>query len=238
MNLTLAFATIMLMSPSLKLSRGAFVGAFDVNGQSITVTMPLGENWISSEQVQREILFRRWKAPLTSAQMAELAKGLEADFAADILFRVFKTRRGYRLLAFLRCISASFGTIVHLGQEQASLSSLDNLSQTIDKVIQSLLSRIPTQIPLATVQLKEGERRIHMIASVGDWKRGAKLIFLRLTRGQIILLGEGQIVMASLLAGGNKWILEADLTEVKDTVRPGDKALQVFKLPKMFAKWQ
>lgn len=235
---SLAFATVMLTVPSLKFSKGAFVGAFNSEGQTMTVTAPSGENWISREQVQREVLFRGWKAPLTSAQMAEVAKGLEADFAVDILVSIVRARRNYRLVIMLRCVSAQFGAITYLSQEQASLSSLNELETVVDKISQILFAKIPKQIPFAIVQLREGERRVHLIAKEGEWKRKSKLLFFRDTGGHLTLLGEGQIVTTDLLIGGSRWLLEADLTEVKFDLRAGDKAIQVFKLPKEFAKLQ
>ncbi|MCS7263492.1 MAG: hypothetical protein NZ805_01515 [Armatimonadetes bacterium] len=235
---SLVMAMVISASPLVKLTKGAFVGAFNTEGQPISVTAPLEGKWVSKEQVQREILFRNLKLPLNSAQMAEVAKGLDADFAADVLVSVSKIRQRYHLLAVLRCVSAYFGTIVHIDQEQSVLSNLDQIASVVDKLAQSMLSRIPNQISLATVQLREGERRVHLTATSGQWKRGLKVIFIKESSGQITLVGEGQIVSASLLAGSNKWLLEADLKDKKLDIRTGDKAIQVFKLPKPFEKWQ
>ncbi len=235
---SLLFAMAMTTATSVKLSKGAFVGAFTANGQAVPVSSPSDERWVSSEQVQREILFRGWKAPLTSAQLAEVAKGLEANFAADVFVSLNKTKGKYRLLAVLRCVSASFESIVHLSQEQAILSSLEEFPQTVDEIAQKLLAKIPAQIPIATVQLRESEKRVHLTALGGEWKRGLKLLFLREIGRQIVLIGEGQIVAANLPVGGNRWLLEAELKLVKDNIRAGDKAIQVFKLPRPFDRWQ
>ncbi len=233
----LAIATMVVAEP-VNLSKGTFIGAFTANGQAITVTAPSGKRWVSSEQVQREVLFRGWKAPLNSAQMAEMAKGLEADFAADVLISITKVRRGYRLLAILRCVSASLASITHLAQEQATLPSLDGLEQAVDKLAQVLIAKIPNQVPIAVVQLRESSGRFHLTATSGDWKRGMKLLFFSETKGQFNLLGEGQIVAANLLLGGSRWLIEADPIEIKAAIRSGDKAIQIFKLPREFARWQ
>lgn len=238
MGWALAFATILLTAPSITLSKGAFVGVFTSNGQPLPCPVPTGERWVSSEQVQRELQFRGWVAPLTNAQMAELAKGLEADFAVDVLVAISKAKRKWRALLVMRVVAASFGEIVQLLQTQTDISGPNELPQVVGQIVPSLLTKFSFQIPVASVQLREGNRRVHLIASGGEWKRRTHLLFFRETGGHKTILGKGRIVAASLPAGGSRWLLEADLTEANTSVRPGDKAIQIFNLPKPFAKWQ
>lgn len=232
------FAATLLAAPSFTLSKGAFVGVFTSDGQSLPFPAPTGERWVSNEQVQRELQFRRWVAPLTNTQMAELAKGLEADFAVDILTATVKVKRGWQVLLVMRVVSASLGEIVHLGQVQTKISSPDELPQVVGQLAPSLLTKFSFQIPLASVQLREGSKRVHLTATGGEWKRGMNLLFFREIGGQRTLVGKGRIVAANLPAGGSRWLLEANLTETDSPVRAGDKAIQIFTLPKPFTKWQ
>ncbi|MCX7643360.1 MAG: hypothetical protein N2116_06100 [Armatimonadetes bacterium] len=238
MGFAFAVATILLAAPSLTLSKGAFVGVFTSDGQSFSVPTPVGEQWVSNEQVQRELKFRGWTAPLTNAQMAELAKGLEADFTVDILAAVSRAKGRWRVLMVLRVVSTSLGEIVLLRQTQTDIPSPDKLPQVISQLAPSLLTKLSFQLPLASVQLQEGSKRVHLTATGGEWKKGMHLLFFREVGGQRTLIGKGRIVAVSLPAGGNKWFLEAELTETKASVRTGDKAIQVFALPKPFTKWQ
>ncbi len=238
MGYVLTVAAILLVAPSLMLSKGAFVGVFTSNGQPIPFPSPTGEKWVSSEQVQRELQFRGWTAPLTNAQMAELAKGLEADFAVDVLVATLKVKRSWQALLVMRVVSASFREIVHLTQMQTNISSPDDLPKVIGQIAPSLLTKLPSQLPLASVQLREGNKRVHLTAMSGEWKKGMDLLFFRETGEQKVLLGKGRIVTANLPIGGTRWLLEADLTETDAPVRAGDKAIPIFSLPKLFAKWQ
>ena len=238
MGWALAVATILLAAPSITLSKGAFVGVFTSDGQPLPYPAPTGERWVSSEQVQRELQFRGWIAPLTNAQMAELAKGLEADFAVDVMVAVSKAKRKWRALLVMRVVSASFGEIVQLLQVQTDFSAQDELPQVVGQIVPSLLTKLSFQIPIASVQLREGNKRVHLTATGGEWKKGMHLLFFREAGGQKSLLGKGRIVAANLPAGGNRWLLEADLTEDNASVRSGDKAIQIFNLPKPFARWQ
>jgi hypothetical protein len=52
------------------------------------------------------------------------------------------------------------------------------------------------------------------------------------------VLSKGRIVSSDLIIGGNRWILEAQLLDADTSVRSGDKAVQIFNLPKPLAKWQ
>ncbi|MCS7186460.1 MAG: hypothetical protein RMK89_05835 [Armatimonadota bacterium] len=238
MGWAFVIATILLAAPSLTLSKGAFVGVFTSDGQSLPSPAPTGERWVSYEQVQRELQFRRWVAPLTNNQMAELAAGLEADFAVDILTTTAKVKGRWQVLSVMRVVSASLGEIVHLEQVQTNISSPDELPQVVGQIVPSLLTKFPSQLPTASVQLREGNRRVHLIATSGKWRRGTQLLFFREIGGQRTFVGKGRIVAADLPAGGSRWLLEANLTEIRVSVRAGDKAIQVFKLPKPFEKWQ
>ncbi|MFN3422724.1 MAG: hypothetical protein ACK40X_13480 [Armatimonadota bacterium] len=231
-------ATIMLTAPSIALSRGAFVGVFTSDGQPLAFPAPIGEQWVSNEQVQRELQFRGWTPPLKNDQMAELAKALEADFAVDVLIATVKARRGWQVLLVMRVVSVQFREIVHLAQMQTKISNPDELPRVVEELVPSLLTKFPLQIPFATVQLREGDKRVHLTAVDGEWRKGTQLLFFRETGGQKVPLGKGRIVSTSLPAGGNRWLLEANWTETNISVRAGDKAIQIFNLPKPFAKWQ
>lgn len=231
-------STIFLATPSLMLSKGAFVGVFTSDGQPLPFPSPMGERWVSSEQVQRELQFRGWVAPLTNTQMAELAKGLEADFAVDTLAAIVKVRRGQQVLLVMRVVSASLGEIVYLSQEQISISNPDELNQVVNQIVPTMLTKFSFQLPLATVQLLEGKKRVHLAATGGEWRKGMNLLFFRETGERKILIGKGRIVAVSLPAGGSRWFLEADLTKTNASVQVGDKAIQIFNLPKPFTKWQ
>lgn len=238
MGWAFAVATILLAAPFFTLSKGAFVGVFALDGQPLPFTAPMSERWVSSEQVKRELKFRGWTAPLTNAQMAELAKGLEADFAVDMLVATVKVRRKWRVLLVMRVVSASFGEIVHLTQVQTEISNPDELPQVIGQLAPPLLTKFSFQLPLASVQLREGNKRVHLTATSGEWKKGMHLLFFRETGEQKTLIGKGRIGAVNLTVGGGRWLLEANLTETNAPVRAGDKAIQVFSLPKPFAKWQ
>lgn len=231
-------STIMLTAPSITLSRGAFVGVFASDGQPLAFSVPIGKQWVSNEQVQRELQFRGWTPPLKNDRMAELAKALEADFAVDMLTATVKGRKGWQVLLVVRVVSAQFCEIVHLSQMQTKISNPDELPMVVEKLVLSLLTKFSLQIPFATVQLREGGKRVHLTAASGEWRKGTQLLFFRESDGQKVPLGKGRIVSASLPAGGSRWLLEADLTETSVSVRAGDKAIQIFNLPKPFAKWQ
>lgn len=238
MVLIFALATIILGVPSFTLSRGAFVGVFTSDGKQISLPAPTGERWVSNEQVQRELLFRGWTPPLTTSQMAELAKALEADFAVDVLTVTLKVRKKWQALVLLRIVSAQLGEIVYLAQTGKEISNPEALQRAMEQVFPSLLTKLPSQISLATVQLCEGGRRVHLTATGGEWRKGTNLLFLRISSGQVTVLGKGRIVSADLIIGGNRWILEAQLLDSGASVRSGDKAVQIFILPKPLAKWQ
>ncbi len=238
MGWTLAVATILLAAPSLTLSKGAFVGVFALDGQPLSCPTPMGERWVSSEQVQRELQFRGWTAPLTNAQMAELAKGLEVDFAVDMLAAAVKARRGWQVLLVMRVVSASFGEIVHLTQVQTKISNPSELPHAVGQLASSLLTKFSFQLPLASVQLREGSKRVHLTAMSGEWKKGMHLLFFRETGEQRVLIGKGRLVAVNLTVGGGRWLLEANLTETNASIQAGDKAIQIFNLPKPFARWQ
>lgn len=234
----LVIASILLTGPSFPLSKGAFVGGFSLDGQVFQVPAPKGERWVSEEQVQREILFRGWKTPLTTEQMAELAEALDADFSVDILVMLGKTKRKWQALVVVRVVSARLREIVHLVQEQVRISDPAELPQILKQICSPTLTKLPTQLPLAMVQLREGERRLHLVASGGSWKKGTNVIVFRESSGQTTVLGKGRISSANLLAGGDRWLLEVELTNSDASIRSGDKAVQVFALPKPFAKLQ
>jgi len=236
--LVLALATIILAAPSLTLSKGVFVGGVTSDGKSLSLPAPTGERWVSAEQVQREMLFRGWTPPLTNAQMAELAKALEADFAVDVLAAPLKVGKKWQALVVMRVVSAQLGEIVHLAQTRTDIPAPENLQQVAEQVLPSLLTKLPSQISLATVQLCESERRVHLTAPGGEWRKGMNLLFLRISGGQVTVLSKGRIVSADLIVGGNRWILEAQLLDSDTSVRSGDKAVQIFILPKPLAKWQ
>ncbi|MGQ9462192.1 MAG: hypothetical protein ACUVTP_04450 [Candidatus Fervidibacter sp.] len=234
----LVIASILLAGPSFPLSKGAFVGGFFLDGQVLQITAPTGERWVSEEQVQREILFRGWKTPLTTEQMAELAEALDADFSVDILMMLGKTKRKWQALVVMRVVSARLREIVYLVQEQVRISDPAELPQISEQICSSALTKLPTQLPLATVQLREGERRLHLVAGGGIWRKGTNVVVFRDSSGQITVLGKGRISSANLMAGGDRWLLEVELTKLDAPVRSSDKIVQVFALPKPFAKLQ
>jgi hypothetical protein len=237
-GLVFALATIILAAPSLSLSKGAFVGVFTSNGKQIPFPAPTGERWVSNEQVQRELLFRGWTLPLTTSQMAELAKALEADFAVDVLTTTLKVGKKWQALVAMRVVSAQLGEIVHLALTRTEVSNPEGVQQFVGQVFPALLSKLPSQIPLAAVQLCEGKKRVHLTATDGEWGKGVNLLFLRTSGAQITILGKGRTVSANLVPGSNRWILEADLLSSEISLRSGDKAVQIFNLPKPLAKWQ
>jgi len=227
-------ATVLLAAPPLTLSKGAFVGVFTPEGQSLPFSPPSGEQWVSYEQVQRELKFRGWSTPLKNSQMAELAKALEADFAVDVLVATVRVRRGWEALLAVRVVSATLGEIVHLPQTQTKISNPDELPQVVEKFVAPLLAKFPLQVPIASVQLRESGKRVHLTATAGEWKKGAQLLFFRESEGRVTSVGKGRVVAANLLIGGSRWLLEAELTETNSPVRSGDKAVRVFALPKPF----
>jgi hypothetical protein len=237
-SLVFALATVILAAPSFSLSKGAFVGVFTSDGKPISLPAPTGERWVSNEQVQRELLFRGWTPPLTNLQLAELAKSLEADFAVDVLATTLKVGKKWQALVAMRVVSAQLGEIVHLALTRAEVSAPEGLQQIVGQVFPALLSKLPSQIPLATVQLCEGKKRVHLTATDGEWGKGVNLLFFRTSGAQIMILGKGRIVFANLIPGSNRWILEADLLGSGISLRSGDKAVQIFNLPKPLAKWQ
>lgn len=238
MSLVFVLATIILAAPSFSLSKGAFVGVFTSDGKQISLPAPTGEQWVSNEQVQRELLFRGWTPPLTNARMAELAKALETDFAVDVLAVTLRVGKRWQALVAMRVVSAQLGEIVYLAQTRTEISNPDALQQVAGQVLPSLLIKLPSQISLATVQLCESGRRVHLTATGGEWRKGTNLLFLRISSGQVTVLSKGRIVSADLTIGGNRWILEAQLLDSDTSVRSGDKAVQIFNLPKPLAKWQ
>jgi len=237
-SLVFVLATIILAAPSFSLSKGAFVGVFTSDGKQISLPAPTGEQWVSNEQVQRELLFRGWTPPLTNARMAELAKALETDFAVDVLAVTLRVGKRWQALVAMRVVSAQLGEIVYLAQTRTEISNPDALQQVAGQVLPSLLIKLPSQISLATVQLCESGRRVHLTATGGEWRKGTNLLFLRISSGQVTVLSKGRIVSADLTIGGNRWILEAQLLDSDTSVRSGDKAVQIFNLPKPLAKWQ
>jgi len=237
-SLVFVLATIILAAPSFPLSKGAFVGVFTSDGKQISLPAPTGELWVSNEQVQRELLFRGWTPPLTTSQMAELAKALEADFAVDVLTTTLKTGKKWQALVAMRVVSAQLGEIVHLAQTKTVVSNPEALQQVVEQILPALLGKLPSQVPITTVQLCEGKKKIHLTATDGEWGKGVNLLFFRTSGAQITILGKGRVVSANLVPGSNRWILEADLLGSETSLRPGDKAVQIFKLPKPFAKWQ
>jgi hypothetical protein len=237
-SLVFALATVILAAPFFSLSKGAFVGVFTSDGKPISLPAPTGERWVSNEQVQRELLFRGWTPPLTNLQLAELAKSLEADFAVDVLATTLKVGKKWQALVAMRVVSAQLGEIVHLALTRTEVSNPEGLQQVVEQVFPSLLTKLPSQISLATVQLCESGRRVHLTATGGEWRKGMNLLFLRISGGQVTVLSKGRIVSSDLIIGGNRWILEAQLLDADTSVRSGDKAVQIFSLPKPLAKWQ
>jgi len=237
-GLVFALATVILAAPPFMLSKGTFVGVFTSDGKQISFPAPTGERWVSYEQVQRELLFRGWKPPLTTSQMVELAKGLEADFAVDVLTTTLKVGKKWQALVAMRVVSAQLGEIVHLAQTKTEVSNPEALQQVVEQILPALLVKLPSQVPLATVQLCESKKRVHLTAANGKWGKGVNLLFFRTSGAQITILGKGRVVSASLVPGGNRWILEADLLGSEISLRSGDKAVQIFGMPKPFARWQ
>jgi hypothetical protein len=134
--------------------------------------------------------------------LAELAKALEADFAVDVLTTTLKVGKKWQALVAMRVVSAQLGEIVHLALTRTEVSNPEGLQQVVGQVFPSLLSKLPSQISLATVQLCEGKKRVHLdryrTASGG---KVMNLLFLpRLSGGQITgCLGKGRIVSSNLI---------------------------------------
>lgn len=235
--LVFVLATVILAVPPFTLSRGVFVGGFTSDGKKILLPAPTGERWVSDEQVQRELLFRGWTPPLTNDQMAELAKGLEADFSADVLVAPLKTGERREALVVMRVVSAPLGEIVHMVQTKVKIEDPEDLPQVLEQIFPNLLAKLPLQIPFATVQLCEGGKRVHLGTTGGEWRRGMTLLFLR-TGEKVTVLGKGRVVSTEQIIGGNRWMLEANLTDPGIPIRPGDKAVRIFNLPDPLSKWQ
>lgn len=224
-----------LMAPRLSLRTGAFVGAFLPDGTPLPIQSPVNGRWVSAEQVQREMRFRCWQPPLTTLQMAELARGLEADFAVDVLAAPVRERRRWYAFLLVRVVSAPLKATVHLAQARIGIRSPDEVPHVVAQVAPSLLANLPSQIAPAIVQLREGAKRLHLQATTENWRKGTQLLFYREAGKEVTVLGKGRIVSITRLADGNRWLIEADLTTLGASVRPGDKAVTVFALPSPFA---
>jgi hypothetical protein len=100
--LVLSLLTVtMVLALAMSLSKGVFVGAFTADGQPIPLATPTKGQWVSAEQVRRELVFRRWQPPLTTEQMATLARNLDADFAMDVLAAAKRLARCHRFAGCL-----------------------------------------------------------------------------------------------------------------------------------------
>jgi len=226
------------IAPAMSLSKGVFVGAFTADGQPITLAAPTKGQWVSAEQVRRELLFRRWQPPLTTQQMATLARNLEADFSVDVLAAAVRERKGFRTVVALRVVFAPLNAIVHLRQAPFPLPSPDALADLVARTATAWLEELPTEVPMALVQLREGERRLLLQANGGEWRKGMTLVIARQGRDEWQRQGTARLVHAQRLADGRRWFLEAELSQPVNTVRPGDRAFPTFSLPSPFERWQ
>ncbi|MFA0751509.1 MAG: hypothetical protein SLRJCFUN_001912 [Candidatus Fervidibacter sp.] len=235
LSLLIVKATV---APAMSLSKGAFVGAFTVDGQSIPLAVPTKGQWVSAEQVRRELLFQRWQPPLTTQQMATLARNLEADFSVDVLAAAVRERKGFRAVVALRVVSAPLNAVVHLRQATFPLPSPDALADLVARTVTSWLNELPTEVPTALVQLRDGERRLLLQANGGEWRKGMTVLIARQTRDQWQPQGTARLVDARRLADGRRWLLEAELLQPANLVRPGDRAFPTFSLPPPFERWR
>lgn len=229
---------ILPVSSSFAITKGAFVGAFLSDGKALTVTPPLSERWVSAEQVKRELLFRDLQPPLTTTQMAELAKSLEADFAADVLAVAFKDRKGRHGLIVLRIVSAYLQAIVHLAQERVAIKTPDELAQTIRQALPKLIASLPSRFPTVTVQMIEDGKRLHLLAREGTWRKGMELLVWRMEGSVFHLIGTSRITKVRRTLTGTATLLEANLLKSRNSVHSGDKAIAIYRLPASLAQWQ
>ncbi len=229
---------VLLFTQGLTLTKGAFVGGWTADGKAISLKAPTVGRWVSSEQIQRELLFRQWKPPLTTVQMAELAKSLEADFAVDLLAAAVKEGKRWQALVAVRTVSASLSAIVHLSQERLPISSPDQLPNAVQQKVPKIFVSLPSQLPTATVQIRESDRKLHLSARSGKWCKGTEVLFYREAGDQRQIVGMGRLVRVRRAIDGKTWLLEAEITQNNDTVRAGDKAIALFRLPVPLAKWQ
>lgn len=234
---TIALA-VLLFAPDLTLTKGAFVGGWTADGQAIPLKAPTDGRWVSSEQVQRELLFRQWQPPLTTAQLSDLAKSLEADFAVDLLAVAVKERKRWRALVVVRTVSAPLSAIVHLSQEKLPISSPDELTGAVQQAAPKLLISLPSQLPTATVQAREGNKRLHLSSRNGKWRKGMEVLFYREAGEKRRILGMGRLVNVRRAIDGVTWLLEAEIKQNNGMVRAGDKAVGTFRLPAPFTRWQ
>ncbi len=229
-------AAMLFTVPALPLTKMAFVGVWLDNNQPFPLEPPSGERWVSFEQVQRELLFRNWQPPLTISQMADLATALEADAAVDVRATALRRQRRWVAVVVVRVVSATLRETIHLSQARLGIRQPQEIQQVIAQVVPSLLAAIPKQIPVASVQVREGQRRVHLVASEGEWRKGMKLLFFRNAGGKWIPLGKGEVTVAQRSAVTAQWIVEARLTDANAAVRSGDKAVPIFAPPEWLAK--
>lgn len=214
----------------------AFVGAFTLDGATVEIALPQG-NWVSAEQVRRECRFRGWRPPLTAAQMATLARALEAEFAVDLLAAAMQARKRWTALVVLRVVSADLQAIVHLTQERVPIAASSELPRVVEQVAGTSLAALPSRFATATVQVREGDRRVHLMAREGTWRKGTEVLLYRIVDGQPQPLATARLVTTHRAVDGTTWLLEAELT-APASVRGGDKAIAVFRLPAPFSRWQ
>jgi hypothetical protein len=237
--LVLSLLTVtMVLALAMSLSKGVFVGAFTADGQPIPLATPTKGQWVSAEQVRRELVFRRWQPPLTTEQMATLARNLEADFSVDVLAAAVRERKSWRAVIALRVVFAPLNAIVHLRQATLPLSSPDALADLVARTATAWLDELPTEVPMALVQLREGERRLLLHADGGEWRKGMTLVIARQGRDEWQRQGTARLVHAQRLADGRRWLLEAQLSQPLSAVRPGDRAFPTFSLPSPLQRWQ
>ncbi len=219
------------------LKKLAFVGAW-ANGQPFPLEPPAGRAWVSPEQVERELRFRGWQPPLTTSQLAELASALEADASVDVLASAVREKRRWVTVIVVRVVWAPLKATVHLAQARIGVRSLEDVLSVLPQVAPSLLAQLPQRVSIASVQLQESGRRVHLSASEGEWRKGMSVLFFREASGSFTALGKGRIVAVNRPLGSNRWLLEAEVSNKGIIVRPGDKAIPVFSLPAPFAGWE
>ncbi|MCS7223478.1 MAG: hypothetical protein NZ959_02795 [Armatimonadetes bacterium] len=212
------------------------MGAYFADGSYLFVPYPTGPRWVPQEQVEREIVFRRWQVPLTTRQMADMATALEADFACDLLMVHQKSKRGQTVRTFLRVVSASFSAIVILTEGVLHIRGDRDFRQEASDAVLRFLEKVPTDIPSATVRLLEGQRVVHLTASTGEWRKGTRLLFYREDGRKIVQVAFGRVTRSRKTIG-SLITFEARLDAPSSLVRPGDKAVAFFSLPPLLSAW-
>lgn len=223
--------------------KGVFVGVFlkgfgEVKREEVRGWLPKW-HWVSREQVRRELQFQGWQPPLMTEQMVKLARALEASYAVDVLIApVREWGRRYAHI-IVRVVSAPFATIVFLSQKRVRVRDFKEatLQRAIEKAVPKLLDELPSSFPTAVLQVIESDGTLHLFAPEGRWKRGKKLLLMRRQGKGWIPLGIARIISALPLFGRPAMMLEAKMERRFLSPFPGDKAIPLYQLPRLFEQW-